>query len=95
MNKHIALTVAALVVATVTTTGVHAASSVQVKVENKCGNPAPYVIQKKGISLNTSLSPRASTTHALDVGDRIMVGKSVVHTVSAASAKQAVIVCNR
>ena len=73
----------------------HAASSVQVKVENKCASPTPYVIQKKGSSLNASLSPRASITHALDAGDRIVVGKSVVHTVSAASDRQPVIVCNK
>ena len=71
------------------------ASAIQVKVENKCGSPTPYVIQKKGSSLNTSLSPRASITHSLDAGDRIVVGKSVVHTVSAASDKQPVIVCNK
>jgi hypothetical protein len=93
MNKPIALTVAALLAPVFATTLVHAASNVQVKVENKCGNPTPYVIQKKGSSLNTSLSPRASITHALDAGDRIVVGKSVIHTVSAASAKQPVIVC--
>ncbi len=95
MKKHIAFTAAALVVAAATTTGIHAASSVQVKVENKCGSPTPYVIQKKGSSLNTSLSPRASITHSLDAGDRIVVGKSVVHTVSADSGKQPVIVCNK
>lgn len=67
----------------------------QVKVENKCGSPTPYVIQKKGSRLNTSLSPRASITHSLDAGDRIVVGKLIVHTVSAASAKQPVIVCNK
>lgn len=95
MKKHIALPVAALFVAAATTTGVHAASSVQVKVENKCGSPTPYVIQKKGSSLNTSLSPRASITHSLDAGDRIVVGKSVIHTVSATSATQSVIICNK
>lgn len=95
MKKHVTLTVAALLAAAATTTWVHAASSVQVKVENKCSSPTPYVIQKKGSSVNTSLSPRASTTHALDAGDRIVVGRSVVHTVSAASDKQPVIVCNK
>lgn len=70
-----------------------AASSVQVKIENKCSSPAPYTIQKKGSSLNTSLSPRASTTHSLEVGDRILVGKSVIHTVSSSSNSQPVIVC--
>jgi len=72
-----------------------AAASVQVKVENKCGTPARYTIQKKGSSLSTSLSPRASTTHSLDVGDQIMVGKSVMHTVSSSSASQPVVVCNK
>jgi hypothetical protein len=73
MKKHIALAVAALLAAVSSTSLVHAASSVQVKVENKCG----------------------SITHSLDAGDRIVVGKSVIHTVSAASAKQPVIVCNK
>lgn len=95
MKKHIALTVAALLAAVSSASLVYAASSVQVKVENKCDSPTPYVIQKKGSSLNTSLSPRASITHSLDAGDRIVVGKSVIHTVSAASAKQPVIVCNK
>lgn len=72
-----------------------AASSVQVKVENKCGNPAPYTLKKKGSSLNTSLSPRASITHSLDVGDQVIVGKTVLHTVSSSSASQPVIVCNK
>ena len=93
MKEHIALTVALTVA--LAATGAHAASSVQVKVENKCGNPTPYVIQKKGSSLNTSLSPRASITHALDAGDRIVVGKTLIHTVSAGSSKQPVIVCNK
>jgi hypothetical protein len=73
---------------------VSAASSVQVKVENKCGSPTAYTVQKKGSSLNTSLSPRASTTHSLDVGDKIAVGKNVIHTVSSSSG-QSVIVCNK
>jgi len=73
---------------------VSAASSVQVKVENKCGSPTSYTIQKKGSSLNTSLSPRASTTHSLDVGDKIAVGKNVIHTVSSSSG-QSVTVCNK
>ena len=73
----------------------HAASSVQVKVENKCGSPAQYTLKKKGSSLSTSLSPRASTTHALDVGDQVIVGKGVMHTVSASSANQPVIVCHK
>lgn len=72
-----------------------AASSVQVKVENKCGSPTAYTLQKKGSSLNTSLSPRASTTHSLDVGDKISVGKNVIHTVSTSSSGQPVIVCNK
>ncbi|MEQ1597068.1 MAG: hypothetical protein ABL985_18465 [Casimicrobium sp.] len=71
------------------------AASVQVKVENKCGSPTAYTLQKKGSSLNTSLSPRASTTHSLDVGDKVLIGKSVVHTVSSSSSGQAVIVCNK
>ena len=74
---------------------VGAASSVQVKVENKCGSPTAYTLQKKGSSLNTSLSPRASTTHSLDVGDKIAVGKNVIHTVSSSSSGQPVIVCNK
>jgi microcystin degradation protein MlrC len=72
-----------------------AAASVQVKIENKCGSPMPFKIERKGSSLNTSLSSRASITHSLDVGDRIVVGKSVIHTVSSASSKQPVIVCNK
>jgi hypothetical protein len=95
MKKHIALAFVALFVAAATTSAVQAASSVQVKVENKCVSPVPFTIQKKGSSLNTSLSPRASITYALDVGDLIVVGKSVVHTVSATSDKQPVIVCNK
>lgn len=75
--------------------GTVSAASVQVKVENKCGSPTAYTLQKKGSSLNTSLSPRASTTHSLDVGDKVLVGKSVVHTVSSSSSGQAVIVCNK
>jgi peptidoglycan hydrolase CwlO-like protein len=95
MKKSFVFAVASLLATVSATTLVNAASSVQVKVENKCGSPTPYVIQKKGSSLNTSLSPRASITHSLDAGDRIVVGKSVVHTVSAASAKQPVIVCDK
>jgi hypothetical protein len=76
-------------------TQLSAASSVQVKVENKCGSPTAYTVQRKGSSLNTSLSPRASTTHSLDVGDKIAVGKSVIHTVSSSSSSQPVIVCNK
>jgi hypothetical protein len=95
MKKHFAFKVAALLAAASTTTWVQAASSVQVKVENKCGSPVPFTIQKKGSSLNTSLPQRTSATHSLDAGDRIVVGKSVVHTVSAASGKQPVIVCNK
>jgi hypothetical protein len=74
---------------------VHAASSVQVKIENKCGTPTSFVIQKKGSSLNTSLSQRASATHSLEAGDRILVGKALVHTVSATSNRQPVIVCKQ
>ncbi len=95
MKQYIVLAVGALLTAASITTPVQAASSVQVKVENKCGVPTPYVIQKKGSSLSTSLSPRASITHSLDAGDRIVVGKSVIHTVSAGSSKQPVIVCNK
>ena len=72
-----------------------AVSGVQVKVENKCGSPVPFKIERKGSSLNTTLPPRTSATHSLDAGDRIVVGKSVIHTVSSASGKQPVIVCNK
>jgi hypothetical protein len=95
MKKQFALSAALALAASSALMSAHAASSVQVKVENKCGSPAPYVIQKKGSSLNTSLSPRASITHSLDAGDRIVVGKSVVHTVSAASGKQSVVICTK
>lgn len=94
MNKIQSILVS-LMAASVAASSAHAAASVQVKVENKCGSPMPFKIERKGSSLNTSLSSRASITHSLDPGDRIVVGKSVLHTVSAASSKQPVIVCNK
>jgi hypothetical protein len=94
LQNHIAIVVAAAFTATAINTA-HSASSFQVKVENKCASPVPFVIQKKGNSLNTSLPPRTSATHSLEAGDRISVGRALVHTVSSASTKQPVIVCKK
>jgi hypothetical protein len=95
MKTYFAAALLAAVTLVVATNSNDAHAGVQVKVENKCGSSAPYVLKKKGSSLNTSLSSRSSTTHALDVGDQIMVGKQVLHTVSSGSGKQPVIVCQK
>lgn len=70
-----------------------AANSVQVKIENKCGTPVPFKLERKGSTLDTSLSPRASITHSLDVGDKVKKGTAVLHTVTSSSDKQSVIIC--
>ena len=71
------------------------AMSVTLTAQNKCDKPVAYKVERKGSSLSTSLSQRASTSHNLDNGDRIKVGDTVVHTVSAASNGQTVVVCNK
>lgn len=72
-----------------------AAPNIQVKVENKCGETTKYTIQKKGSTTNTSLSARSSTTLSLEPGDRIWVGKMLIHTVSASSASKPAVVCSK
>jgi hypothetical protein len=67
--------------------------AVSVTTQNKCDKPMQYKIEGKGSTLNTSLSQRASTSHSLSNGDRIKVGNLVVHTVSASSAGQTVVIC--
>lgn len=72
-----------------------AAPNIQVKVENKCDSPVKYNVNRKGSTLQTSLNQRTSTTHSLDVGDKITIGQSLIHTVSAASANATVLVCKK
>jgi len=92
MNIHL-LSVAAATAAL--SAAVLAGSNIQVKVENKCGDTTKYTIQKKGSTTNTSLSARSSTTHSLEPGDRIWVGKTLIHTVSTASASTSAVICNK
>lgn len=82
-------------VATVLSSAAIAASNVQVKVENKCDSTKKYTIQKKGSTTNTSLSARASTTHSLEPGDKIWVEKTLVLTVSPASASKPAVICSK
>lgn len=82
-------------VAAALTSVAFAASNIQVKVENKCGETTKYTIQKKGSTTNTSLSARSSTTHSLEPGDRIWVGKTLVHTVSSSSASTTAVICSK
>ncbi|MEQ1772498.1 MAG: hypothetical protein ABL891_01830 [Burkholderiales bacterium] len=69
--------------------------AIPVTAQNKCDKPVPYKVERKGSTLNTSLSQRTSTSHNLDSGDRIKVGNNVVHTVSSSSAGKTVIICNK
>ncbi len=66
-----------------------------VSTQNKCDSPVPIKIERKGSTLNTTLPQRTSASHTLDVGDKIKVGNNVIHTVSAASNGETVIVCNQ
>lgn len=69
--------------------------AITVTVQNKCDKPVPYKVERKGSTLNTSLSQRTSTSHSLDAGDKIKVGNAVVHTVSSSSAGKTVVICNK
>jgi hypothetical protein len=69
--------------------------AITITAQNKCDKPVPYKVERKGSTLNTSLSQRTSTSHNLDNGDRIKVGNSVAHTVSSSSAGKTVIICNK
>lgn len=66
-----------------------------VTTQNKCDSPVPIKIERKGSTLNTTLTQRTSSSHALDDGDKIKVGNNVIHTVSAASNGQTVVVCSK
>lgn len=69
--------------------------AITITAQNKCDKPVPYKVERKGSTLNTSLSQRTSTSHNLDAGDKIRVGNNVVHTVSSSSAGQTVVICNK
>ncbi len=69
--------------------------AVPISTQNKCDKPVSFKIERKGSTLNTSLSQRTSSSHNLDNGDRIKVGDTVIHTVSASSTGQTVVVCNK
>jgi hypothetical protein len=69
--------------------------AVPVSTQNKCDTPVPYKIERKGSTLSTSLSQRTSSSHNLDNGDRIKVGNNVIHTVSASSNGQTVVLCSK
>ncbi len=69
--------------------------AVPVSTQNKCDKPVSFKIERKGSTLNTSLSQRTSSSHNLDAGDHIKVGNNVVHTVSASSSGQTVVVCSK
>jgi hypothetical protein len=64
-----------------------------ISVQNKCDKPVAYKIERKGSTLNTSLPQRTSATQTVDAGDRIKVGDNTVHTVSASSDGQTVVIC--
>ena len=70
-------------------------NAASVSTQNKCDKPVSFKIERKGSTLSTSLSQRASSSHSLDNGDRIKVGDNVIHTVSSSSNGQAVIICNK
>ena len=88
MLVKIALAITCFTVATVS----HAIS---ITAQNKCDKPVPYKVERKGSTLNTSLSQRTSTSHSLDSGDRIKVGSNVIHTVPSSSQGQTVVICNK
>ena len=71
------------------------ALAVSVTTQNKCDNPVAIKIERKGSTLNTTLSQRTSSSHNLDAGDKIKVGNNVVHTVSSSSNGQTVVVCSK
>jgi hypothetical protein len=93
MKTHFAAALLVAVTLVVATNSNDAHAGVQVKIENKCGSPVPFKLERKGSTLDTSLSPRASITHSLDVGDKVKKGTSVLHTVTSSSDKQPVIIC--
>ena len=71
------------------------AHAVSVTTQNKCDKPVSIKIERKGSTLNTSLSQRTSSSHNLDNGDRIKVDNNDIHTVSSSSNGQTVVVCNK
>lgn len=70
-----------------------ASFAASITVQNKCGHPVAYKVERKGSTLNTQLSPRSSTSQSVDTGDRIKLGNSTLHTVSSSSNGQTVVIC--
>ena len=66
-----------------------------ITVQNKCDSPVAYKIERKGSTLNSSLSQRTSASQSVDAGDRVKVGNNVVYTASSSSNGQTVVICNK
>ncbi len=75
--------------------GVSAAGSFSIQVQNKCDAPIPYKIEGKGSTLQSNLGSRTSSTVSVDEGDKVVYNGTVMHTVSAASKDNVIVLCNK
>ena len=75
--------------------GISAAGSFSMQVQNKCDDPIPYKIEGKGSTLQSTLGSRTTSTVSVDEGDKIVYNGNIVHIVAAASKDSIVVLCSK
>ena len=75
--------------------GICAAGSISLQVQNKCDDPISYKIEGKGSMLQSNLGSRTTSTVSVDEGDKIIYNGNALHVVSAASKDSTVVLCSK